>query len=126
MIRAAVRNHDWLQRAWIARARQLRRQRIAYVSVFLFLAGIAAAPAFAAGTPGKCTGRFVNPLTDICWSCLFPMSVGGLNIWPSLAGRPATDNPDLPVCACGLRLGIAMGFWEPVRTRRRLVALRGC
>jgi conjugal transfer pilus assembly protein TraU len=23
--------------------------------------------------PGRCTGRFVNPITDICWSCLFPI-----------------------------------------------------
>ena len=43
------------------------------------------------------------------------MSVGGLKIWPSIAGRPDTDNPDLPVCNCGIRPGIAMGFWEPVR-----------
>ena len=21
---------------------------------------------------GNCHGRFVNPLTDVCWSCLFP------------------------------------------------------
>lgn len=61
----------------------------------------------------KCTGSFVNPITDICWSCLFPISVGGLEIWPS--NRPDPDNPDLPVCLCGLRPGIAMGFWEPVR-----------
>ena len=23
-----------------------------------------------------CSGRFVNPITDICWSCLFPISIG--------------------------------------------------
>ena len=68
------------------------------------------------GTPGKCTGKFVNPITDVCWSCLFPLSVGGLKIMPS--DRPDTDNPDLPICACGSplpRIGVAMGFWEPVR-----------
>ena len=70
-------------------------------------------PAAAGGTPGKCTGSFVNPVTDVCWSCLFPLSVGGLKIWPS--NRPDTDNPDLPVCACGVRPGLAIGFWEPVR-----------
>ena len=30
----------------------------------------------AAETP-TCTGKFLNPLTDICWSCLFPISLGG-------------------------------------------------
>ncbi|MDE2441283.1 MAG: TraU family protein [Betaproteobacteria bacterium] len=67
-------------------------------------------------TPGKCTGRFVNPVTDVCWSCLFPLSVGGMKIFPG--DRPDTENPSFPVCACGSpipRIGIAAGFWEPVR-----------
>jgi conjugal transfer pilus assembly protein TraU len=109
----------WLKAARERHARRQRRLRLSLLGLaavaILAAALLLAAPARAGGTPGKCTGRFVNPLTDICWSCLFPMSVGGLDIWPSLAGRPDTDNPDLPVCNCGLRLGIAMGFWEPVR-----------
>ena len=60
-----------------------------------------ATPAMADAGPGRCTGSFVNPITDICWSCLFPISIGGLDIWPS--SRPDPDNPDLPVCLCGLR-----------------------
>ena len=70
----------------------------------------------AASVPAKCTGRFVNPITDVCWSCLFPLSVGALKIFPG--ERPDTDNPSLPVCACGSplpRIGFAFGFWEPVR-----------
>jgi conjugal transfer pilus assembly protein TraU len=78
----------------------------------------AGAPA-QAGVPGSCTGKFVNPITDVCWSCLFPLSIGGAPIWPSIAGRADTDNnPALPVCLCGSpvpRIGIAVGFWEPVR-----------
>ncbi|RZL70961.1 MAG: conjugal transfer protein, partial [Sphingomonas sp.] len=56
----------------------------------------------------KCSGKFVNPITDVCWSCLFPLSVGGLKIWPS--NRADTENPSLPVCACGSpvpRIGIS-------------------
>ena len=79
----------------------------------LLLAFASSSPASASAGPGRCTGKFVNPITDICWSCLFPISIGGLKIWPS--GRPDPDNPALPVCLCGLRPGIAMGFWEPVR-----------
>lgn len=63
-----------------------------------------------------CEGSFVNPITDVCWGCLFPLSVGSLKIWPS--SRADTRNPSLPICACGTpipRIGIAMGFWEPVR-----------
>jgi conjugal transfer pilus assembly protein TraU len=27
--------------------------------------------------PGPLHRHFVNPITDICWSCLFPISIGG-------------------------------------------------
>ncbi len=27
-----------------------------------------------------CTGKFMNPITDICWSCAFPLKVGGTTI----------------------------------------------
>lgn len=68
----------------------------------------------AAVLPGKCSGRFVNPITDICWSCLFPISVGAFPVWPS--GRPDAPNPPLPVCYCPpLQVGVSMGFWEPIR-----------
>ena len=74
------------------------------------------------GIPGPtkalstCSGKFVNPITDICWGCLFPLSIGALDIWPS--SRPDTDNPNSPICAGGNpipRIGISAGFWEPVR-----------
>lgn len=84
------------------------------VGLAVLAALVSTAPARA--TPGVCTGHFVNPITDICWGCLFPLSVGGLPIWPS--SNIDTDNPVLPVCACANpipRIGIEMGFWEPVR-----------
>lgn len=27
-----------------------------------------------------CVGRFVNPVTDVCWSCLLPIKIAGVNI----------------------------------------------
>jgi conjugal transfer pilus assembly protein TraU len=86
-----------------------------------YLMAIAAAIGLAAATPaaavpGVCSGHFVNPITDVCWTCLFPLSVGALPIWPG--GGVDTDNPVLPICLCGTpvpRIGIAVGFWEPVR-----------
>ena len=68
------------------------------------------------GAASTCKGDFVNPITDICWSCIFPLSVGGLKIWPS--SRPDPKNPTSPICACGTpipRIGIAVGFWEAAR-----------
>ena len=83
------------------------------LTFFLLALLCLASPARADSGPGRCTGSFVNPITDICWSCLFPISVGALKIWPS--ERPDPKNPDSPLCFCGIKPGLALGFWEPVR-----------
>ena len=67
-----------------------------------------------------CNGKFVNPITDICWSCIFPIKIGGISL---AGGSDALDSPKSPVCLCmhdvgGVKLpvpGITLGFWEPVR-----------
>jgi conjugal transfer pilus assembly protein TraU len=98
----------------------LLRKRLCAIALAFsaVLAFIVSEVAEAQGTPGACTGSFINPVTDVCWSCLFPLSVGGLPIFPAASGRKDTHNPPLPICLCGSpipRIGIAMGFWEPVR-----------
>ncbi|MGT2516601.1 TraU family protein [Sphingomonas panni] len=98
----------------------MRALRASLVAAIVALAAMVALPA-AAQAPTKCTGKFVNPITDVCWSCLFPMSVGGLNIWPS--GRPDTPNPGLPVCACARRCRVSAsrpGSGSSVRLAERL------
>ncbi len=25
----------------------------------------------------RCKGQFINPITDVCWECLFPITIGG-------------------------------------------------
>ena len=77
-----------------------------------------AALAFASVTSSagsSCHGKFMNPITDICWSCAFPMSIGSM---PMIAdGQEDTANPSSPVCFCENppRIGLSIGFWEPVR-----------
>jgi conjugal transfer pilus assembly protein TraU len=64
---------------------------------------------------GNCVGRFVNPITDICWSCLFPITIGGIRV--SATGED-TANPRQFLCRCTTpfpRVGIPVSFWEPVR-----------
>lgn len=59
---------------------------------------------------GKCSGRFVNPVTDICWSCLFPITIGGLRVSPN---NEDTGNPRQLLCTCGTpvpRVGIPISF----------------
>ncbi len=69
---------------------------------------------------GTCQGRFVNPISDICWSCLMPISIGGFTI--GKGGRPKkrdTKNPKSPLCMCTKgnipTPGVSIGFWEPTR-----------
>ena len=67
-----------------------------------------------------CQGRFVSPVSDICWSCLLPISIGGFNIGKgSTPKKRDTKNPSSPLCLCTKANvpvpGISIGFWEPVR-----------
>lgn len=64
-----------------------------------------------------CRGRFPNPITDICWSCILPLSIGSIPI-ANMGGQE--DNDDHPpfICSCGVKpyIGLSIGFWEPART----------
>ncbi|MDF2964750.1 MAG: conjugal transfer protein [Rickettsiaceae bacterium] len=69
-----------------------------------------------------CTGRFVNPITDIAWKDMFPISIGRHNLVSKNSDRD-TPNPPNMFCVCtrnvaGIPIpvpGIALGFWEPIR-----------
>lgn len=75
-------------------------------------------------TPGRvgasaaaCNGHFVNPITDICWECLFPITIGSIPVAPGILAD--TENPGKPIQLCplppvGYRIGLAIGFWEPM------------
>lgn len=63
----------------------------------------------------KCVGRFVNPISDICWSCIFPITIGGMRV--SASGED-TPNPRQLICTCTKpvpRIGVPISFWEPAR-----------
>ena len=68
-----------------------------------------------------CTGRFLNPVTDICWDCMFPISIGSMEMPSSTTFRPDTINYPSPICVCPKGTppvpvpGLAIGLWEPVR-----------
>ena len=87
------------------------------LTIALLLAGTGAASAQAqgGGSASTCHGRFANPITDICWSCLFPLTLGSASLVPG--ALPDTANPGSPLCQCSQppRVGLAVGYWEPVR-----------
>ncbi len=65
-----------------------------------------------------CNGRIFNPITDVCWSCIFPISIGNV---PAIVGTVA-DTPNISTVPCicegkllGLpQIGIPIGFWEGI------------
>ena len=67
-----------------------------------------------------CKGHFVNPLTDICWSCIMPISIGQFRIGKgSVPKKRDRANPKSPICLCTKNNipvpGVSVGFWEPTR-----------
>ena len=55
-----------------------------------------------------CTGRFVDPISDVCWDCIFPISIGAIEMPPSTTFRPDTENYPSPICVCP-KAGIPTG-----------------
>ena len=60
-----------------------------------------------AASIATCTGRFPNPITDICWSCILPLSIGGATIG-NVSGQEDNGNPGTPVCSCEIK-GVCPG-----------------
>lgn len=64
----------------------------------------------------ECEGNFVNPITDICWECIFPVTIGSIAV--ASGAQPDTSNPSSPIQICPMgilyRIGMAMGYWEPM------------
>lgn len=69
----------------------------------------------------NCTGKFFNPVSDVNWSCMMPITIGNVPFSSSGWLRPDTLNPPSPICLCpkpGFPApvpGISIGIWEPIR-----------
>ncbi len=90
-------------------------------SLWLLMLFLLAGHVPAASADSACEGRFVNPITDICWSCIFPLSLGSIKV--SQGKVPDTANPSMPIQICPAppplfrRIGLAIGYWEPMARR---------
>ena len=59
------------------------------------------------------TGKFLNPISDVCWDCLFPIHIAGESTTPK--HKDFVKYKD-PLCHCpGGFVGIPFAFWEPSR-----------
>ena len=82
----------------------MRRQ---VIQGLLFLVAIMTAGTASTQT---CTGKFANPITDICWSCVMPISIGAARV--ATLGQEDIENPASPICVCPgtpIRIGLAIG-----------------
>jgi conjugal transfer pilus assembly protein TraU len=74
---------------------------------------------FCEETKAKCVGKMINPISDICWKCLFPLRIASIEIVGSnMAGDKKTVKNPLCFCArppLGNLPGVPISFWEPVR-----------
>lgn len=68
------------------------KRRLWLLMLFLFAGHVPAASADSA-----CEGRFVNPITDICWSCIFPLSLGSIKVSQGKASSVKMAAPDMDI-----------------------------
>lgn len=56
-------------------------------------------------------GSFFNPITDVCWNCLFPIHVAGANLTHN--SKDYIDHKK-PLCHCeGGIIGLPVAYWQP-------------
>lgn len=68
------------------------------------------------GQAQMCTGSFPNLITDICYDCMFPISMGGGLFNFGISGDDYdTGASKMPICIClnTLTVGTPIGLWEP-------------
>ena len=67
-----------------------------------------------------CYGRITNPITDVCWECVFPITVGQNTSLISSSGFADVTTDADSMCSCvtngSVTFGMNLGFWEPIRT----------
>ncbi len=90
----------------------------AIVSIALLCLPNAAHSADANTDSGQaCTGNFPNFVSDVCWSCMFPLRVAGGSMVKINQEDVSFDESSNPVCGCTNppSIGVPVSFWEPVR-----------
>lgn len=61
-----------------------------------------------------CVGKFPNLITDICWSCTFPITIFGASLSGGEDYQSRESPSGLCMCANQAKAGISTSFWEMV------------
>lgn len=68
---------------------------------------------------GTCEGSFPNVFTDICWSCVGPIKVGGATVMNMGGVQDDNNSASGFGCFCNnganIKVGVKVSFWEPSR-----------
>ena len=85
--------------------------------IFFALACLIVLVPFAGNTAqAKCDPNFINPISEIDWTGVWPIRFAGAVISPSPPYRKSIISQ--PICSCDdgaeQRVGVTVGFWEPV------------
>jgi conjugal transfer pilus assembly protein TraU len=82
------------------------------LACFVFLIGLSTGNFSYAGA--QCTGKFPNLITDVCWSCAFPIKIFGSMSLFSNGAEDFPSGPKKPLCFCGnnIKVGVPISFWE--------------
>lgn len=94
-----------------------------FLSLLVALGLLLQSPLSSAGE--NCSGRVINPVTDICWTCIFPVRLGKSVRLSKTGMLPDADTNAPSFCMCDLKPGLNMSFWEPIRTVE-IVRTPGC
>ncbi|WP_018234195.1 TraU family protein [Thioalkalivibrio thiocyanodenitrificans] len=91
-----------------------RRRLTLVLSIFLFLAAMN--PLLAQASP-ECQGRLFNPISDVNWNNMFPVTIAGMTISSGSNSNPSIMHMPA-VCTCPGSFGIptpglGVTYWEP-------------
>lgn len=71
---------------------------------------------FTVSANADCGSGVINPITDVSWNCMFPMSIAGV---PMGGGEDTPNSHTSTVCTCDQgvvpTVGIRYSLWEPSR-----------
>lgn len=88
---------------------QLRKTVISILAGMIFIFSIQG------NAHSICSGSMINPITDVCWQCIFPIRIAGVEIFSAKGIEDSSDKVTSPVCMCNYSIGITTSFWEPAR-----------
>lgn len=90
----------------------------AWMAAILLLGVLSGTAQAASSEPSAtCHSMTPNPINDICWRCVLPLTIGSVEIANIGGMRDMPSNPGIPICMCPgwpPRVGVTIGFWEPI------------